>query len=62
FKKIRKITLLLIYEDYVLFKTYSKKRVKKIKRGSSSSIEIILGNEVEKLLKFLILLKYPYLI
>ncbi|KAK3392121.1 hypothetical protein B0T20DRAFT_335953, partial [Sordaria brevicollis] len=62
FEKIGKITLFLIYENYVLFKTYSKKRVRKIRRGNSSSIKIILNNKVEELLKFLILLKYPYLI
>ncbi|KAK3391709.1 hypothetical protein B0T20DRAFT_320414, partial [Sordaria brevicollis] len=62
FKKIGKITLPLIYEDYVPFKTYSKKRVKKIKRGNFSLIKIILSNKVEELPKFPILLKYPYLI
>ncbi|KAK3399848.1 hypothetical protein B0T20DRAFT_318178, partial [Sordaria brevicollis] len=62
FEEIGKITLLLMYKDYVPFKTYSKKRVRKIRRGSSSLIEIILGNEgVEELLILLTLLKYPYL-
>ncbi|KAK3402714.1 hypothetical protein B0T20DRAFT_335590, partial [Sordaria brevicollis] len=62
FKEIEKTTLLLIYEDYVPFKTYNKKKVRKIKRGNSSSIKIILNNEVKKLPKLPTLLKYPYLI
>ncbi|KAK3388339.1 hypothetical protein B0T20DRAFT_341677, partial [Sordaria brevicollis] len=63
FEKIRKITLPLIYKDYILFKTYSKKRARKIKRGNSSLIEIILSNKsIKELLILLTLLKYPYLI
>ncbi|KAK1781390.1 hypothetical protein QBC45DRAFT_288725, partial [Copromyces sp. CBS 386.78] len=45
FKAISKITLPIICEDFVPFKTYSKKRARKIRRGSTSSIEIYLGNE-----------------
>ncbi|KAK3334424.1 hypothetical protein B0H65DRAFT_437443, partial [Neurospora tetraspora] len=42
---IRKATIPFTNEDYVLFKTYNKKRVKKIYRESNSSVQIILINE-----------------
>ncbi|KAK1780785.1 hypothetical protein QBC45DRAFT_297639, partial [Copromyces sp. CBS 386.78] len=45
FKATNKITLLIIYKDFVPFKTYNKKRTKKIRRGSISLIEIYLSNE-----------------
>ncbi|KAK1783846.1 hypothetical protein QBC45DRAFT_310613, partial [Copromyces sp. CBS 386.78] len=45
FKATNKTTVPIIYKDFVPFKTYSKKRARKIRRGSISSIEIYLGNE-----------------
>ncbi|KAK3954602.1 hypothetical protein QBC32DRAFT_322447 [Pseudoneurospora amorphoporcata] len=45
FEETGKATYPTMKEDFVPFKTYSKKRSRKIRRGSSSSVEIILGNE-----------------
>ncbi|KAK1778203.1 hypothetical protein QBC45DRAFT_287786, partial [Copromyces sp. CBS 386.78] len=45
FKTISKTTVLIIYKDFVPFKTYSKKRARKIRKGNISSIEIYLGNK-----------------
>ncbi|KAK1780721.1 hypothetical protein QBC45DRAFT_302900, partial [Copromyces sp. CBS 386.78] len=45
FKATSKTTLSIICKDFVPFKTYSKKRARKIRRGSLSSIEIYLGNK-----------------
>ncbi|KAK3398244.1 hypothetical protein B0T20DRAFT_336880, partial [Sordaria brevicollis] len=63
FEEIGKIILPLIYKDYVPFKTYSKKRVRKLYKGNSFSVEIILSNKsIEEFLILLTLLKYLYLI
>lgn len=45
FEETGKTTLPLMCEDYVPFKTHSKKRARKVRKGSSSSVEIILGDE-----------------
>ncbi|KAK1773901.1 hypothetical protein QBC45DRAFT_338836, partial [Copromyces sp. CBS 386.78] len=62
FKKTGKATYLTIKEDFVPFKTYSKKRSRKICKGSSSSVEIILGNEAIIPNEFPTMPKYVYLI
>ncbi|KAK1780776.1 hypothetical protein QBC45DRAFT_300500, partial [Copromyces sp. CBS 386.78] len=45
FKATSKTTLLIMCKDFVPFKMYSKKRARKIRRGSTLSIEIYLGNK-----------------
>ncbi|KAK1781819.1 hypothetical protein QBC45DRAFT_294370, partial [Copromyces sp. CBS 386.78] len=60
FKATNKITFPIICKDFVPFKTYSKKRIKKVRRGSISSIEIFLGNKGINIPSELPVL-YPYL-
>ncbi|KAK1776708.1 hypothetical protein QBC45DRAFT_311186, partial [Copromyces sp. CBS 386.78] len=60
FKATSKTTVPIMYEDFVPFKTYSKKRAKKIRRGSISSIEIYLGNKGIDIPSELLII-YPYL-
>lgn len=64
FEFIGKATMLFADEDYILFKTQSKKRARKVRRGSSSSVEIILTNKgIKEVLDELpILLQYTYLV
>ncbi|KAK1780463.1 hypothetical protein QBC45DRAFT_323756, partial [Copromyces sp. CBS 386.78] len=62
FEKTGKATYLTIKEDFVPFKTYNKKRSKKIRRGSSSSVEIILGNEAIVLNKLPTIPRHVYLV
>ncbi|KAK1779158.1 hypothetical protein QBC45DRAFT_302421, partial [Copromyces sp. CBS 386.78] len=45
FKATSKTTVPIIYKDFVPFRTYSKKRAKKIRRGNISSIKIYLDNK-----------------
>ncbi|KAK3947009.1 hypothetical protein QBC32DRAFT_178418, partial [Pseudoneurospora amorphoporcata] len=45
FEATGKTTLPMMCEDFVPFKTHSKKRARKVRRGSTSSIEIYLGDE-----------------
>ncbi|KAL0467339.1 hypothetical protein QR685DRAFT_448993, partial [Neurospora intermedia] len=45
FELTSKATIPFTNEDYVLFKTYSKKRIRKVRRGSSLSVEIIFANK-----------------
>ncbi|EGZ77680.1 hypothetical protein NEUTE2DRAFT_54418, partial [Neurospora tetrasperma FGSC 2509] len=63
FEFTSKATILFTDEDYVLFKTYSKKQARKVRWGGLLSVKIILTNEgiKEVLNELLTLLRYVYL-